>query len=146
VTAAVAPGRRDVPPPVPPIDVVLVDVRAERLGMMRALFERSGLLAVVGQAATQAEALDAVRVSGAKVVILEIQLPVDEGLATVSALRQAFPDVRIVVCSFHQTAETTRLATESGADAYITKPVDVDALARLLRLPAAARTAAGAPA
>lgn len=114
--------------------VVLVDVRAERLGVMRTLLDGTGLVTVIGEADTQEGALAEVARCRADVVVVEIQMPVAQGLATVAALRQEFPDLRIVVCSFHLGAETQRLALENGADTYLAKPVDVAALGRLLRL------------
>jgi len=129
-----APGQQSVSPVGSLPGVVLVDVRAERLAVMRTLLDGTGLVRVIGEADTQERALDEVARCGADVVVVEIQMPVAEGLATVSALRLRFPDLRIVVCSFHLGAETQRLALENGADTYIAKPVDVRALGRLLRL------------
>jgi DNA-binding NarL/FixJ family response regulator len=134
-----APGPGDVPaaPPAaqaPGAVVVLVDVRPERLAVMRRLLEASELTSSIGEAASGPAAIEEVRRSGAGIVIMEIQLPVEEGLATIEALRREFPSLGIVVCSFHQQAETKRRAQECGADAYLDKPVDFPALRSLLRL------------
>ncbi|GAC1532208.1 MAG: hypothetical protein NVS3B12_09540 [Acidimicrobiales bacterium] len=113
--------------------VVIVDVRNERLRVTRSLLERSGLVDVVGDADSQASALELVERIGADLVLLEIQMPIDEGVATVVALRASFPDLRVVVCSFHQEADARRRALEGGADAYLTKPIHLAALRDLLR-------------
>jgi DNA-binding NarL/FixJ family response regulator len=130
----IAPGKHSVPPTAALPGVVLVDVRSERLAVMRTLLDGTGLVSVVGEADTQERALEEIARCRADVVVVEIQMPVDAGLATVAALRQRFPDLRIVVCSFHLGAETQRLALENGADTYLAKPVDIAALGRLLRL------------
>ena len=116
-----------------PVLVVLVDVRAERLGVMRALLQASGMAAVVGAAEDRDGAVEEVLRIGADLVIVEIQMPVPEGLAIIGALRVRFPDLRIVVCSFDQAAESKRRASEEGADAYLSKPLDLPALRALLR-------------
>jgi len=113
--------------------VILVDTRPERLRVMRMLLDRSGLVTVVGEADSQSSALEQAGREGADLAIVEIQMPVDEGLATVAALRRDFPELRIVVCSFDQNATTRRLADENGCDAYVGKPIDLGRLADLLR-------------
>jgi DNA-binding NarL/FixJ family response regulator len=115
------------------VRAVLVDVRAERRGVTRELMLRSGLVLVVGEADTMLGAIDVVASSSADLVVLEIQMPVEEGLATITALRQHFPPLRIVVCSFEQGSETRRRAQENGSDGYLKKPIDVGELRRLLR-------------
>ena len=112
--------------------VVIVDVRDERLRVTRSLLERSGLVDVVGQTDNRQGALELVSRTAADLVLLEIQMPIDEGVATVGALRAAFPDLRVVVCSFHQEPEARERALARGADAYVTKPIHLAALRDLL--------------
>lgn len=129
------PGRRGGQvgePALPLAHVVLVDVRPERRAVMRTLLEGSGMLSVVGEADSALGAVEEVGRTVAEVAIVEIQ-PVDDGLATVATLRQHFPQLRIVVCSFHQGAATKRSATDNGADAYLAKPVDYPSLRALLQ-------------
>jgi len=90
-------------------------------------------MAVVGYADSPASAVEAVERLGANTVLVEIQLPVPQGLDTVSALNLAYPDVRIIVCSFHQDAATRQAALERGADAYLVKPVSPRDLHACLR-------------
>ena len=73
-------------------------------------------VSVVGYADGPVSAVDAVGRLNANVVVLEIQLPVTQGLDTISALRDDFPALRIVVCSFHQDAshETVRHGAGRG--------------------------------
>jgi two-component system, NarL family, captular synthesis response regulator RcsB len=114
--------------------VVLVDARPERLQVMRMLLDGSGLVSVVGEAHTRNGAVEEVGRAGADLVIVEIQMPVDEGLATVASLRRHFPALRVVVCSFDQNAATRQLASENGADAYLGKPIDLGRFGDLLRV------------
>jgi DNA-binding response OmpR family regulator len=66
-------------------------------------------------------------------VVLEIQLPVTQGLDTISALRDEFPALPIIVCSFHHDATRKRAALARGADAYLGKPLSPRDLHALLR-------------
>ena len=105
--------------------VVLVDVRPERRALMRGVVELAlGPGTVVAEVASASEALTAVERHRADAVLVEIQLPVSEGLAVIAALRGAHPSVAILVCTFHHDQATEREAGEAGADAYLVKPVN----------------------
>ena len=129
--------------PVQPIGrVVLIDPREERRAITSLLVERCPSLTVVGSAGTLAEAEAQIRAEQADIALLEIQMPVTEGLTTITALRDQFPDLRIVVCSFHRDAITCEEARAHGADGYLTKPLDIG---DLLALAVGPRVSVGGP-
>lgn len=80
-------------------------------------------VAVVGYAEDPTGAVDAVNRLDADAAVVEIQLPVERGLEAVTALRRACPDLRIVVCTFHDDADTRLAALAAGADGYLVKPL-----------------------
>jgi DNA-binding NarL/FixJ family response regulator len=104
--------------------VVLVDVRAERRQLMRHVVEggETGAL-VVAEADSESAALLMVEQQHADAVVLDIQMPVQQGLETVAALRSKFSRLAIVVCSFHLDRGTRELALAQGADVYLAKPI-----------------------
>jgi DNA-binding NarL/FixJ family response regulator len=87
----------------------------------------------VGEAGSSAEAVDLLDRSDRDVAVVEIQMPVPEGLETIAALRRRSSDLRIVVCSFQCDAATKEQALAQGADTYVDKPVNAEALAAVLR-------------
>ncbi|HLI56557.1 MAG TPA: response regulator transcription factor [Actinomycetota bacterium] len=103
--------------------VVLIDSRPERRAVMGVLVDQCPGLIMVGVAADLDGAATRIREQRADVAIVEIQMPVAEGLATIGALREQFPHLRIVVCSFHDDAATRQAAEVHGADAYLRKPL-----------------------
>jgi CheY-like chemotaxis protein len=104
--------------------VVLLDARPERRSLIRRILLDTGLpLADIAEVDDGAAALRVLAGRGADLVVLDIQLPVREGLAAIAALRDRSPQLRIVVCSFHADAATKELAFAAGADAYLDKPV-----------------------
>jgi two-component system response regulator YesN len=111
--------------------VVLIDPREERRAITSLLVERSPWLTVVGLAGSLREAESQVRAEHADIALVEIQMPVTEGLATISALRDQFHELRIVVCSFHRDAATREDSRVHGADGYLTKPLDIAELLAL---------------
>ncbi len=97
---------------------------------------RSPHLAVVGLAGSLSEAETQIQAKDADVALVEIQMPVTEGLTTIAALREHFPVLRIVVCSFHNDAATRDEARARGADGYLAKPFQVEDLLTIVDRPA----------
>jgi DNA-binding NarL/FixJ family response regulator len=117
----------------PTVRVVLVDVRSERRAVMRVMLDHAlGEGTVVAEITKAAEVAASLDRHEADVAVVEIQLPLAEGLATVAALRAARPSLRIVVCSFLRDAVAQAEALKAGADCYLAKPVSSRDLRRAL--------------
>jgi DNA-binding NarL/FixJ family response regulator len=114
------------------VRVVVIDGRPDRRQLMSYVVEQADHVTVVGYADGPVSALEAVDRLGANAVVLEIQLPVAQGLDTISALRDDFPALAIIVCSFHADATTRREALARGADAYLLKPLSLRDLRAVL--------------
>ncbi len=105
--------------------VVLIDARADRRAVMRQVFEHSGVdAAVVGEADGETDALAVVGQHKADLAVVELPVPVTEGVATITALRAGFPHLAIVVISFNTDTTVKEQAQAAGADAYLVKPVN----------------------
>jgi CheY-like chemotaxis protein len=114
--------------------VLLVDNRPERRELIRHLVQGTGLAGIeVGEAGSGAEAVELLDRADRDVAVVEIQMPVNQGLETIAALRSRSPALRIVVCSFHGDPATKELALGAGADAYLDKPVSSESFKRVLR-------------
>ena len=121
------------------VRVVAIDSRNERRHVMRGLLELCVESAEIGEADSREAAIELVSRCRPDVVVLEIAMPVQEGLDTITALRLLSPSPRIVVCSFHHDAVTVQAALDRGADAYVTKPAGSAELRAALGVPLAAR-------
>jgi DNA-binding response OmpR family regulator len=115
------------------VRVVVIDGRQDRRQLMSYVLEQTGDVIVVGYADGPVSAVEAVDRLRANAVVLEIQLPVSQGLDTISALRDDFPGLAIVVCSFHADSTSRRAALDRGADAYLAKPLSLPELRAVLR-------------
>jgi DNA-binding NarL/FixJ family response regulator len=105
--------------------VVLVDSRDNRRELMRLVVKGNDAKAVlVGEADTEATALDVVEREHADAVVLDVQMPVPDGLAVIVALRQRYPELGIVVCSFDLDPGTVQQVLEAGASVCLAKPVN----------------------
>ena len=121
------------------VRVVAVDSRSERRHVIRRLLEHSFQPAEIAEADSREAAVELVGRYHPDLVVLEIAMPLEEGLDTITALRLMSPRPRIVVCSFRHDAVTVRAALDRGADAYVTKPAGSAELRAALGVPLAAR-------
>ena len=113
--------------------LVVIDGRDDRRQLMTYVLEQAGDVVVVGHADGPLSAVEAVERLQANLVLIEIQLPLSQGLDTISALRNEYPALGIIVCSFHPSSVTKRAALDRGADAYLVKPVSVRDLRAVLQ-------------
>jgi DNA-binding NarL/FixJ family response regulator len=79
---------------------------------------------LVGEADSQAAAIAVVESEHADVVLLDVQMPISDGLATIAALRARFPVLGILACSFDLDPTTVQRAIAEGANACMPKPVN----------------------
>ena len=115
------------------VRVVVVDGRDDRRALMSYVLGQVDNVVVVGYADGPVSAVEAVDRLLANAVVLELQLPVIQGLDTISALRDDYPALAIIACSFHANVATTQAALDRGADAYLAKPFSVRDLREVLR-------------
>jgi DNA-binding NarL/FixJ family response regulator len=104
------------------IRVFIVDDHRE----MRVLYKvniagMGDAIVVCGEAETGEEALEKLPEAGADVVITDVSLPGMNGVELVSEIRKAFPGMKILVASIHQTDYFGESALRAGADAVMSK-------------------------
>jgi len=77
----------------------VVDVRSERRELIRHLVEGTGLAGPdVEEADSGAKAVELLDRADRDVAVVEIQMPVDQGLEAITALRRRSAELEIVVC------------------------------------------------
>jgi EAL domain-containing protein (putative c-di-GMP-specific phosphodiesterase class I)/ActR/RegA family two-component response regulator len=101
-----------------------------RLAYMKVL-RTSGL--DLDTAADGMEALEKVRGGGFDAVVSDINMPRLSGIDFLRALRELSLDVPVVLVTGGPALETAVRAVEYGAYRYLTKPVDIEALATTVR-------------
>ena len=117
-----------------PLRVVVIDSRPDRRLLVRHLVESTGLVATeIGEAADAAGAVELLGSQDRDVAVVEIQMPVTQGLETIAALRNLSSGLRIVVCSFERDPAIKERALAHGADAYLDKPVSAYSMKTLLQ-------------
>jgi DNA-binding NarL/FixJ family response regulator len=107
--------------PTDKIRIVLSEDHAILRDGIRALLDLESELEVVGEADNAAEGCRVAQRARPDLVITDIALPGGSGLNIIPDLKQALPNLRVLVLTAHFTDEHVRAALAKGADGYILK-------------------------
>jgi DNA-binding NarL/FixJ family response regulator len=95
--------------------------------------ELSGLVDIVGEAGSVAEAAPLIRELDPEVVLLDVHLPDGGGEAVIAAVSQERPAVKFLALSVSDAAEDVIAVIRAGARGYVTKTISRDELADAIR-------------
>ncbi len=117
----------------PPIRVFLCDdVKAFR-SLMRHVLEEDPAIRVVGEAGDGQAGVDGVAREQPDVVLLDLSMPVLDGLEAIPLMLDASPGSRIIGLSGFTADRMAATAQAQGAVAYLEKGADLDEIARTVR-------------
>ncbi len=88
---------------------------------------------VVGEAQNGQKALDQIDALQPDIVLMDITMPVLNGLEATRFVVKKYPQVRVVILSMHDVEEYVVEALRAGAVGYLLKDASVDELARALK-------------
>jgi len=106
------------------IRVFIVDDHTLIRDGLRALLAAEPLFEVVGEADNGQALLDQLPTVAADVVLLDLNMPVLDGLATTHRLREGYPHLRILLLSMMTHERTIGEALAAGAHGYVLKNAD----------------------
>jgi DNA-binding NarL/FixJ family response regulator len=106
------------------VRVFLVDDHAIMRDGLRAVLTAEPRLQVVGEAANGQELLDQLPAMPTDVVLMDLNMPVLDGLATTLELQQQYPSVRILILSMMTHERTIGELLAAGAHGYVLKNAD----------------------
>jgi two-component system chemotaxis response regulator CheY len=98
---------------------------------------------VVGEAENGLDGLRQTNRLQPELVILDLNMPVMDGLTALQAIRRNHPEVRVLICTAQGAGHVRAEARDHGAHGFIAKPYHPEDLHAAV---AAALTAVGAPA
>ncbi|MFI9119296.1 response regulator [Streptomyces bikiniensis] len=104
-----------------PIRVVIADDEPLIRAGIRMILTSDPDIQVVGEAADGRAAVEAARAHAADVVLLDIQMPVLDGLSALPELRRAAPGARVVVLTTFGERENVLRALEHGGAGFLLK-------------------------
>jgi DNA-binding NarL/FixJ family response regulator len=111
-----------------PVRILLADDHEVVRRGVRAFLEKHGY-SIVGEAKDGRETVDMVKSLAPELVILDITMPLLNGIDVATRLRQEAPGVEVLILSMHASEGTVHAALKAGAHGYVLKS---DAAAQLL--------------
>ncbi len=102
--------------------VLVVDDEAAVVKVLSAILEQEGI--VCAQASGAAEALERLKEVPYDLVITDLRMPGDDGVALMRRIVSAWPDVPVILLTAHATVTVAVDALRAGAADFLTKPFD----------------------
>ncbi len=114
-----------------PIQVLLVDDEPKVLRGLRMLLGLEADIRVVGEAADGATAIDLASLLSPHVVLMDVNLPVVDGITATRELAARAPHAAVVILSLHDDQGTIDRALAAGAAFVAKQQMDGDLLAAI---------------
>ena len=122
-----------------PIRILIVDNHELlRLGLTTLIRYTDGL-AVVGTAENGKEAIPLVRSLKPDIILMDLRMPVMDGVETTSRIHAEFPEIKIVILTTYGTSADVASAVKAGASAALVKDTPNDELLAAIRAIAAGK-------
>ena len=114
------------------VRVVLSDDHRVLRESLRRSLEAQGF-EVAGEAGDGAEAIEMAAALLPDVVLMDVTMPVLDGIEATRRIRERVPEVRVVMLTMHADDATMAHAIRVGADGYLVKDCSTDEIADTLR-------------
>jgi DNA-binding NarL/FixJ family response regulator len=105
----------------PNVRVVLVDDDGGFAESLRTVVDNQPGLSVVGVAGDGLEALDLVEEASPQAVLIDLHMPMLDGVTTIARLRQDNPTLCVIAMTEDDSNELHRAVEEAGADEVLMK-------------------------
>ena len=112
---------------------MIVDDHAMVRSGLSAFISAADDLELVGEAANGTEAVRMCADARPDVILMDLVMPGMDGVATTRAIRERFPNVRVIALTSFPEDRLVQDVLEAGALSYLLKNVGVDDLARAIR-------------
>jgi DNA-binding NarL/FixJ family response regulator len=120
-----------------PIRILIVDDHSVVRQGLRMFLGLDAELEVVGEAANGAEALEVARQLTPDVVLMDLLMPVMDGVTATAAVRRELPDTEVIALTSVLEDASVTGAIRAGAIGYLLKDTGADELRRAIKAAAA---------
>lgn len=116
------------------IRILLVDDQSLIRRGLRALLKTDPELEVIGEAENGKEAIALAETLQPDIVIMDIRMPIMDGVAATQVICQKFPDIKVLILTTFDDQDYVNQALQYGASGYLLKDTPFEELTQTIRL------------
>lgn len=115
------------------IKVLVVDDHRIVLDGLCALLDGAEGFRCIGTAENGKEALDRLKLMQADVVLMDLDMPLMDGMEATTRIKRTMPDVKVLSLTQHNERAMVQRLMDCGSDGYVLKNIDRDELLGAIR-------------
>ncbi|GLO61052.1 DNA-binding response regulator [Vibrio sp. MACH09] len=116
-----------------PIKVIIVDDHQVVLEGFIARLESESEIDVVGTASNGLAAIDSVKQHQPDVVLMDISMPIMNGIEATELIKEEFPHVKVLMLTMHDNREYIMNVMQSGAVGYMLKEISAEKMVQAIK-------------
>jgi DNA-binding NarL/FixJ family response regulator len=115
------------------IRILIVDDQHIIRQGIKSMLECSPDLQVIGEAENGQKAIDQIAMLHPDIILMDIRMPVMDGVAATQAISQSYPQTKVIVLTTFDDDEYVSQAMRLGAKGYLLKDTEPDEIASAIR-------------
>lgn len=121
------------------IKILIADDHKIVIDGIKSLLTEEANFKVVGEVDNGQQVLDFIKDNEVDVFLVDVTMPVMNGIETTKALKEVLPDAKILALTMHEDPQYFKKMVEAGASGYILKNTDKHELVKAIQLIAEGR-------
>lgn len=113
------------------LNILVVEDNISNFSLINHVLTEQG--AHITWAKTGIEAIEKIKSTPYNLVLMDIKLPEMDGLTASRIIKQQFPHLPVIAVTAYSTPEDQQEAISAGCDAFLTKPIDKNALLDIIQ-------------
>lgn len=115
------------------IKVIIADDHAMFRGGVKTALSNRKDVQIVAEAENGMQLLNLLKHLVPDIILLDIQMPIMDGLNTLPEIKRLYPDVRVIMLSMHNDHSVITRMMEIGANSYLTKDSDSEMIYQAIK-------------
>ncbi len=113
--------------------ILLIDDHQIILDGMEAILSELPNIEVIGRATNGNEGLQYIKALQPDIVLLDLDMPIMNGMAVTKEVKTNMPNVKIIILSLHQEASIIQSLIKDGVDGYVLKNADKNEIIKAIK-------------